>query len=87
MSAITPVTPVHSVPVHHTPAVSPQTTLPAKPVNAGQIHQLRAQGRSVSQVARQLSISQSRVTQNDADEAPSANTSGPPVGVTVNKTA
>jgi hypothetical protein len=72
MSAITP---VPSAPVHHTPAVGPQTTHLAKPVNRNQIHQLKAEGLSVSQIAQRLGISQLSVTQIGGGD-PSANTSG-----------
>jgi len=72
MSAITP---VPSAPVHHTSAAGPQTTQRAKPVNRNQIHQLKAEGLSVSQIAQRLGISQLSVTQNGGG-GPSANTSG-----------
>ncbi len=81
MSAIIAVTSVPKEPV-----VSPQTALAAKPVNPVKIHQLRAQGLSVSQVAQRLGIPQSAVIKNDGD-ASSANTTAPAVGVTVKKTA
>ena len=72
MSAITP---VPSAPVHHTPAVGPHTTQQAKPVTRHQIHQLKAEGLSVSQIAQRLGISQLAVTQIGGGD-PSAHTSG-----------
>lgn len=95
MSAIAPVT---SAPVHQAPAVSPQSTQPARPVNPIQIDQLSSQGLSVSQIAQRLNIPQAAVTKDDGDAddaaskpqtvpSPSANTIGQTLGVTVNKTA
>ena len=66
------------------PPVTPQTSLPAKPVFPREIHQLRAQGLSVSQVAQRLGISRAEVIKNDAAYAPSVSAS---LGRTINTIA